>query len=63
MEPVHKPSVIGRLLHARKALCPVSLQASLHPYHRIADGAAQTIEWHSGCLVIEPFEFVDQPQS
>lgn len=37
---------------------PSSITASLH---RIADGVAQAIEWHSGGLVIEPFEFVDQP--
>jgi hypothetical protein len=37
---------------------PSSIAASLH---RIADGVAQAIEWHSGGLVIRPFDFVDQP--
>lgn len=38
---------------------PSSIAASLH---RIADGVAQAIEWHSGGLADEPIEFVDQPQ-
>ncbi|MET3948815.1 hypothetical protein ABIB49_003541 [Arthrobacter sp. UYCu512] len=40
------------------SVLPSSIAASLH---RIADGVAQAIKWHSGDLVFDPVEFVKQP--
>lgn len=50
-------TIVMRQKGALSAL-PSSIAASLR---RIADGVANAIKWHSGGLVNEPLEFVDQP--